>query len=112
MGTFIRMRQEACQLARELRVSLVEDEASWRIDRDFHDGAAVTTGNFHITITPRLLRVLDRIHLYCDGAEVWLPLVTRIRLRNAVRLYIARRACEQWQRQTSRDEPESRARSA
>jgi hypothetical protein len=113
MGTFIRMRREACQLARDLRVSLMEDEASWKIDRDFHGGAAVTAGSFHITITPRLLRVLDRIHLYCDGAEVWLPLLSRIRLRNTVRLFVARRACEAWRRQTGRaQDSDVRARSA
>jgi hypothetical protein len=112
MATLFEMRREASRLARDLRASLLGDDAKWTIDRDFHDGAALTSGKLHITVAPRLIRVLDRIHLYCDGTEVWLPLVSRIRLRGAVRLLAARHARTEWQRQTNRNDSESRARSA
>jgi len=47
---------------------------------------------FVVEITIRRFRLFDGIHVWHEGAEVWLPLLQRIRLRNSVRIHVASRA--------------------
>ena len=51
-------------------------------------------GPFRVVIGPRPVRLLDALHVYCGGAEIWLPIVWRLRLRNAVRLVLVENALE------------------
>jgi hypothetical protein len=90
MFNFVRMRFEASRLGRALGKSLVDDPDSWKIEGAKGDHATISDGTFKISVSARRLRILDSIHVSCDGAEVWLPLVARLRLRNAVRLFLAR----------------------
>jgi hypothetical protein len=94
MFDFIRVRFEAARLARMLRKSLTTRANAWKIEREEDGGAAITDGGFKISVNVRRLRILDTVHVYSDGAEVWLPLPARLRLRNAVRLFLARHGNE------------------
>jgi len=50
-------------------------------------------GDYAVTIQPSkqlpAVRMFDRCRLSFRGADVWLPLIQRLRLKNAVRLYMA-----------------------
>lgn len=96
MFQFPRMRFEAARLARQLSKSLTADPDAWKIERQPDGSAAITDGPFKIALSARRLRLLDSIHLYTEGAEVWLPLAARLRLRMATRLFIARHGNEQF----------------
>lgn len=93
---FIQIRSEARRLSRQVRRSLVTERESWEIDADRQGRPVLSRGQFRIAIVPRNVRLFDAVHLFCNEVEVWLPLVARIRLRNAVRFVIARFAREEW----------------
>ena len=92
----IHARADARRLARQLRRSMLTERELWGIDADRQGRPVLSRGRFRIAIVPRNLRLFDAVHLFCDEVEVWLPLVARIRLRNAVRFIIARFAREAW----------------
>lgn len=94
MPIFIRMRLAAIRLARALRRSILGETKNWDIEVDEDGRPGLLTGPFRLVITPRAVRLFDALHLYCDGAEIWLPLWWRLRLRNAVRLVLAENALE------------------
>jgi hypothetical protein len=96
MPVFIQLRIKAMCLVNAFRRSLVKQPDMWTIDADPQGRPIVSAGPFRIMLVPRPARVVDAVHLYFDDAEVWLPLVPRIRLRNALRLLILRRAHERW----------------
>jgi hypothetical protein len=93
---FLRVRFAAFGLVRQLCRSLLQDEEpTWKIDCDTSDRPVLTSGSFRILIVPRAVRLFDAVHLYCDDVETWLPILARLRLRNAVRHYLLRTALEQ-----------------
>ncbi len=94
MPVFIRMRLAATRLARTLRRSILAETKNWDIEVDEDGRPGLSAGPFRLVVTPRAVRLFDALHLYCDGVEVWLPLLWRLRLRNAVRLVIAENALE------------------
>ena len=97
MPVFIRVRLSASRLARSLRRSILRERKLWEIDVDEADCPFVAAGPFRIVLVPRAVRLFDALHLYCAGAEVWLPLLWRLRLRNAVRLAIVENALEMFE---------------
>jgi hypothetical protein len=96
MPVFLQLGFKAMCLVNAFRRSLIKQPDMWTIESDRQGRPIVSAGPFRIILVPRPLRATDAIHLYFDDAEVWLPLISRIRLRNAVRLLILRRALERW----------------
>lgn len=94
MPVFFRMRIAAIRLARALLRSILGETKNWDIEVDEDGRPGLSAGPFRLVITPRAVRLFDALHLYCDGAEIWLPLWWRLRLRNAVRLVLAENALE------------------
>jgi hypothetical protein len=94
MPVFIRMRLAAIRLARALRRSMLTQRKLWEIDADSEGRPCLSAGPFRVVIAPRTVRLLDALHLYCGGTEIWLPAVWRLRLRNAARLVILENALE------------------
>jgi hypothetical protein len=95
MLMLIPVRAEARRLAREVRQSMLNEAGMWEIDAD-RQGRPIVSSGFRVALVPRRIRLFDAIHLFCNEVEVWLPLVARIKLRNAARLLIVRFAKEQW----------------
>jgi hypothetical protein len=85
MFPVIRSRWDAHKLSRTLRQSLADPNAKWKIAVDDEGNPEMSNGDFRIVLVPRAIRLLDAIHVYHDGAELWLPLVARLRLRAAAR---------------------------
>ena len=54
----------------------------------------LSNGGMRIVLVPRTVRVLDAIHVYSDDAEIWLPVVSRLRLRGAARTRLIKDAAE------------------
>lgn len=93
-------RRLAKAWSREIRASLEEQPfTTWEIIP--HPPEARITqlkhkaGSTVITIQPSkqlpAVRIFDRCSLAYDGCDAWLPLLQRIRLKNAVRLWILRK---------------------
>jgi hypothetical protein len=96
MLLLIRVRAEARKLSHEVRKALLTERELWEIDADQLGRPILNRGRFRIALVPRRLRLLDGVHLFCNEVEVWLPLIARIRLRNAARFVIARFARDEW----------------
>jgi hypothetical protein len=94
MPVFIRVRLAAIRLARALRRSILKERTLWEVDVDEADCPLVEAGPFCIVLVPRAVRLFDALHVYCHGAEIWIPLWWRLRLRNAMRLVIVESALE------------------
>jgi len=94
MPIFIRLQLAAIRLARALRRSILDESKNWDIEVDEDGRPSLLSGPFRLVITPRSVRLFDAFHLFCDGAEIWLPLWWRLRLRSAVRLVLAENALE------------------
>jgi hypothetical protein len=94
MFPVIRARWDARVLARKLRESLESTEEKWKVGADEEDRPTLDNGSFRIVLAPRAARLFDAIHLYSDDAEVWLPLVSRLRLRAAARWRLIYEASE------------------
>jgi len=94
MPVFIRMRLVSVRLARALRRSILTEQKLWEIDVDDDGNPLVAAGPFRLVLVPRTVRLFDALHMYCGEAEIWMPLVWRVRLRNAVRLLIVENALE------------------
>jgi hypothetical protein len=82
----IRSHWDAMLLVRELRKSLLKSKDRWKSDADENGSAVLSHGDFRIVLERRGLRLLDAIHLYQNDAEVWLPLMPRLRLRATARM--------------------------
>lgn len=86
------------RLGRELRSSLRYNPDAWSIKaHDAIDGVTeLQSSLFAVTIQPSkqlpAVRLFDRCRVSYAGGDVWLPLIARVRLKNAARLYMARRA--------------------
>ena len=96
MLLLIHVRAEGRRLARQLWQSMLTERELWEIDADRQGRPVLSRGRFRIAIVPRNVRLFDAVHLFCDEVEVWLPLVARIRLRNAARFIIVRFARDEW----------------
>jgi hypothetical protein len=94
MPVFLRIRFAAIRLARALRQSILTETTLWDIDFDDVGRPALVAGPFRVVIAPRAIRLFDALHVYCNGAEIWLPLISRLRLRNAVRLVLIENALD------------------
>lgn len=86
---FIRARLDAKRLVTSLLAEIQTEPCQSLLS---HRGWVVICEDFMVEITPRRLRVLDSVNLYHDGAEVWLPVRQRIRLRNTIRHHVIKRA--------------------
>lgn len=108
MLTFRKVRSEARQVSRDVQAMLRDDSLVWEsrapIGHEDTNGCVLTTkttygGRLNVTIMPcngccAFLRIFDRCYLNFDGADVFVPLLSRMRLRTAARyrmLRIARR---------------------
>jgi hypothetical protein len=96
MLPIIRSRIDGRRLARKLRESLADPKGTWAAGADDEGRPALSNGEFRIVLVPRTLRILDAIHVYHDDAEIWLPLVARLRLRGAARARLIQDAAAQW----------------
>jgi hypothetical protein len=96
MFPIIRSRLDARTLCRTLRSSLASPDETWEVGADENGHPTLSNANFRIVLVPRTLRLLDAIHVYGDDAEIWLPLLLRIRLRAAARVRLINNATENW----------------
>jgi hypothetical protein len=99
-AVFLMMRMVAVRLARKLRRSLVDDHAAWQISHGSIADTAVELTKLDqdrqvtVAILPSCCRLpfFERVQVRYGGTVVWIPLVANIRLRNAIRLYVLRKA--------------------
>ncbi len=96
MFPIIHAHRDARSLSRKLRESLATLEYVWKVDTDEEGHPTLSSGDIRIALIPRTVRLLDAIHVYSNDAEVWLPLLTRLRLRAAARLRLIQDANEHW----------------
>src|SRR3954451_6185147 len=94
MFSMIRVRFDAHRLVRQLRKSLSGEPDKWKIGENDAGQPSLSKGAFEIVLEPRTVRLLDAIHVYSEGAEIWLPLIARLRLRTAARLCLIENARE------------------
>jgi hypothetical protein len=97
MFPIIRLRREARALSRKLRKSLAAPEDNWKVDTDEEGRPTLFNGNIRIVLVPRAARIFDAIHVYSNDAEIWLPLLPRLRLRGSARLRLIEDATDHWQ---------------
>jgi hypothetical protein len=100
MFPMIRAHRDARSLSRKLRKSLTAQDDKWKVGTDEEGHPTLSSGDFRIALMPRAARFLDAIHVYSHDAEIWLPLLARLRLRAAARLRLIQDANEHW------DEPD------
>ena len=81
----IQARRFALQLRERLRTEPIQTVATY-------NGWALACDGFLIEVVVRRFRIFDGIHVWHKGAEIWLPLLQRIRLRNTIRLLVTERA--------------------
>lgn len=86
---FFQVRRKARQFSRNLQERLQVEPIKATAT---YTGWALGIDDVFIEITFRRFRVFDAIHVWHKGAEIWLPLLTRIRLRNTIRLLVTERA--------------------
>lgn len=110
MPMFLRVRWIAFRLVRALRRSILSGDEDWELDADSRGRPLVAAGPFRIVIEPRAVRLFDAIHLYVDCVEVWLPIVARLRLRNAVRMLLLRHASDSLSMRDQKPAGKSRSR--
>lgn len=82
----VRSRFAAMGLTRDLRHSLAETNERWTITSDKDGNTVLARRDFRIVLVARGLRLFDSVRLYREEAEIWLPLLSRLRLRAAARL--------------------------
>ena len=97
MLPIIRSRWDARIFARKLRQSLANPGDDWKIGTDDDGRPTLANGEIRIVLVPRTARLFDAIHVYNNGAEIWLPLLPRLRLRGAARWRLIQNASDQWQ---------------
>jgi hypothetical protein len=96
MLPIIRSRIDGRRLARKLRESLADPKEKWTVGADDEGRPTLSNGEFRIVLVPRAVRILDAVHVYHDEAEIWLPLVARLRLRGAARARLIQDATAEW----------------
>ena len=96
MFPMIRSRWDAQILSRKLQKSLAAPDEKWKVGADEEERPTLLSGDFRIVLVPRAVRLLDTIHVYRDNAEIWLPFLSRLRLRAAARLRLIQEANEHW----------------
>lgn len=79
-------RCKARKLARVIIKSLFTD-SHWEVKNHpmYPEMTVYTKGLIQVVSIPARFRVFDRIFLSVGNAEVWLPLISRLRLRSAMR---------------------------
>lgn len=97
MFPIIRSRWDARILARKLRESLASSDDNWTIGTDEEGNPTLSNDGFRIVLVPRAVRLLDAVQVYRDDAEIWLPLLARLRLRAAARWRLIHDASEHLQ---------------
>jgi hypothetical protein len=102
MFPMIRSHWDARRLSRNLRTSLATPEDKWKVDTDDEGRPTLSNCEVRVVLVPRTVRLLDAIHVYSNDAEVWLPLLARLRLRAAARLRLIRDANQQWKESQSK----------
>jgi hypothetical protein len=110
MLPMIRAHWDARNLSRKLRKSLATPQDKWKVDTNDEGQPTLSSGGIYITLVPRAARILDGIHVYSDDAEIWLPLLARLRLRAAARLRLIQDANEHWKEPKSKKTRVSRRR--
>jgi hypothetical protein len=96
MSSCLKMRRAARQVGRLVADSIHCDN-DWEQIQVVGADTALSRGLFVVAIQARRFRVLDRVKLYHGLCEVWLPVLTRLKLRKAVRYRTARLARATWQ---------------
>lgn len=96
MFPMIRAHWNACKLSRTLRKSLSAPADKWKVGTDDEGNPTLSSGDFRIALVPRAARLFDAIHVYNGNAEIWLPLVARLRLRAAARSRLLQDANHHW----------------
>ena len=96
MFPIIRAHRDARVLSRKLRKSLASPEDDWKIGTDEAGHPTLSNGGVRIVLVPRAARLFDAIHVYSNDAEIWLPLLARLRLRAAARGRLIQDASEHW----------------
>jgi hypothetical protein len=102
MLPIIRSRIDGRRLARKLRESLGDLKEKWTVGADDEGRPALSNAEFKIVLVPRAVRILDAVHVYHDEAEIWLPLVARLRLRGAARVRLIQDAAADLATSTSK----------
>ena len=102
MLPLIRARWDAHLLTRKLRQSLATPTDKWKIDADDEGHPTLSSGDLRIVLVPLAARLFDAIHLYKQDAEVWLPLISRIRLRVTARARLIQDAREHFEPQAQK----------
>jgi hypothetical protein len=101
----VQARWDAMELTRQVRKSLLNPRHRWATSGDEDGNSVLSHGDFRIELVPRRARLFDSIHLYKNDAEIWLPLLSRIRLRAAARLRLIQQANKSAETLTSRRAP-------
>jgi hypothetical protein len=96
MLPIIRSRIDGRRLARKLRESLANPKDKWEVGANDDSRPTLSNGEFQVVLVPRALRILDAVHVYHNDAEIWLPLVARLRLRGAARARLIQDATAEW----------------
>ena len=109
MPVFIRLRVAALRLAYRLRQSILRESHLWDVDTDGEGNPCLTAGPFRVVAVPRAVQFFDALHVYCGTAEIWLPLWSRLRLRNAVRTILAEYGLEMFESAKLESEASSRS---
>ena len=86
---FLRSRRQGRKIARKVRELLDDERVMWEVKPAASPGAVLHLkldySLIAVVIECKRLRFLDSVHLYVDGADVYVPLIARIRLRGAAR---------------------------
>src|SRR3954452_21404062 len=97
MFPIIRAHRDARILSRQLRKSLASPDDNWKIETDEEGHPTLSNSGFLIALVPRASRLFDAVHVYNNDAEIWLPLLARLRLRAAARWRLIHDASEHLQ---------------
>ncbi len=81
----VQARRFAQQLHEKLRVEPIETQATY-------NGWVLLVDGILVEVIVRRFRIFDGVRVWHKGAEIWLPLLQRIKLRNTIRLLVTERA--------------------
>ncbi len=85
----LKVRREARYFARQLLTRLRVEPI---VTGATYNGWVLTVDDFLIEVIVRRFRIFDGVRVWHKGAEIWLPLLQRIKLRNTIRLLVTERA--------------------
>ena len=86
---FLKMRIQARRFAQQLLIRLRVEPIT---AAPTYNGWVLATDDFLIEMIVRRFRIFDGVRVWHKGAEIWLPLLQRIKLRNTIRLLVTERA--------------------